>query len=109
VLNRKTGQLVSANPFVLVNWAKGIDRATGRPIEVAEKRPRQDVWARDVLPEPLRREELGADSYSSQTGLVYIPTFNLWHGHRQPTQDYKPGTFTSPPSSSSPRPGPATT
>ena len=93
VLNRKTGQLVSANPFVLVNWAKGIDRATGRPIEVAEKRPRQDVWARDVCPNLFGGKNWEPMSYSSQTGLVYIPTFNLCMDIVNRTQDYKPGTF----------------
>ena len=93
VLNRKTGQLVSAQPFVLVNWAKGIDRATGRPIEVAEKRPRQDVWARDVCPNLFGGKNWEPMSYSSQTGLVYIPTFNLCMDIVNRTQDYKPGTF----------------
>ena len=93
VLNRKTGQLVSARPFVLVNWAKGIDPATGRPIEVAEKRPRQDVWARDVCPNLFGGKNWEPMSYSPQTGLVYIPTFNLCMDIVNRTQDYKPGTF----------------
>jgi len=93
VLNRKTGQLVSAQPFVLDNWAKGIDRATGRPIEVAEKRPRQDVWARDVCPNLFGGKNWEPMSYSPQTGLVYIPTFNLCMDIVNRTQDYKPGAF----------------
>ena len=93
VLNRKTGQLVSARPFVLVNWAKGIDPATGRPIEVAEKRPRQDVWARDVCPNLFGGKNWEPMSYSPQTGLVYIPTFNLCMDIVNRTQDYKPGPF----------------
>jgi alcohol dehydrogenase (cytochrome c) len=93
VLNRKTGQLVSAHPFVLVNWATGIDPATGRPIEVAEKRPRQDVWARDVCPNLFGGKNWEPMSYSPQTGLVYIPTFNLCMDIVNRTQDYKPGTF----------------
>jgi alcohol dehydrogenase (cytochrome c) len=93
VLNRKSGQLVSAHPFVLVNWATGIDPATGRPIEVAEKRPRQDVWARDVCPNLFGGKNWEPMSYSPQTGLVYIPTFNLCMDIVNRTQDYKPGTF----------------
>ena len=31
VLERKTGQLVAANPYVKVTWANGIDKETGRP------------------------------------------------------------------------------
>jgi alcohol dehydrogenase (cytochrome c) len=32
VIERKTGQLVAANPYVKVTWATGIDKETGRPI-----------------------------------------------------------------------------
>jgi quinohemoprotein ethanol dehydrogenase len=31
VLDRKTGQLISANPYVKVTWATHIDKETGRP------------------------------------------------------------------------------
>ena len=37
VLNRKTGQLISAKPYVHINWAKGLD-GNGRPTEAPEKR-----------------------------------------------------------------------
>jgi len=33
VLNRENGQLISAEPFVHLNWAKAVDKATGRPVE----------------------------------------------------------------------------
>ncbi len=93
VLNRKTGQLVSAEPFVLVNWAKGIDKATGRPAEVPEKRPRTNVWAKDVCPNLFGGKNWEPMSYSPQTGLVYIPTFNLCMDIVNRTQEFKPGTF----------------
>ena len=32
VLDRKTGELISAKTYVKVNWAKGLDPKTGRPI-----------------------------------------------------------------------------
>ncbi len=31
VIDRKTGQLIAANPYVKVTWATGIDKETGRP------------------------------------------------------------------------------
>ena len=76
VLDRRHGALVSAAPFVHVTWARGIDRA-GRPIEVPEKRPRLDVWARDVCPGLFGAKNWHPMSYSPQTGYVYIPSFNL--------------------------------
>jgi alcohol dehydrogenase (cytochrome c) len=31
VLDRKTGELIAANPYVKVTWASGVDKETGRP------------------------------------------------------------------------------
>jgi alcohol dehydrogenase (cytochrome c) len=76
VMDRKNGKLVSATPFVHVNWAKGID-ADGRPVENPEKRPRKDIWARDVCPSFYGGKNFPPVSYSSETRLVYIPTFNV--------------------------------
>lgn len=76
VLDRKTGKLISATPFVNVNWAKGIN-ADGRPVENPEKRPRKDIWARDVCPSFYGGKNFPPVSYSSETRLVYIPTFNV--------------------------------
>ena len=76
VLNRKTGKLISADPFVYVNWAKGMDE-DGRPVEDPAKRPRKDVWARDICPSFYGGKNFPPVSYSSQTHLVYIPTFNV--------------------------------
>ena len=38
VIDRATGELISANNYVPQNWTTGIDMATGRPIEVPEAR-----------------------------------------------------------------------
>ena len=76
VLDRRNGALISATPFVFVNWASGIDPA-GRPIEVPDKRPRLDVWARDVCPGLFGAKNWHPMSYSPQTGYAYIPSFNL--------------------------------
>lgn len=76
VLDRRNGALISATSFVYVNWASGIDGA-GRPIEVPEKRPRVDVWARDVCPGLFGGKNWHPMSFSPQTGYVYIPSFNL--------------------------------
>jgi hypothetical protein len=53
VANRDTGKLVSAEPFVPVNWAKGFDVETDRPIEDPAKRPRlterQVTWLEETI------------------------------------------------------------
>lgn len=72
VLDRITGEFISAQPFSRVTWAKGIDQKTGRPIINTEVK-----YARD--PTPVSPGGGGAHSWSPmswnpQTGLVYIPS-----------------------------------
>jgi len=86
VLNRQNGQVISAQTYVPVNWAKGFDNETGRPIENPEKRPRLDVWARDICPNLFGGKNWEPMSYSPDTGLVYIPSFNRCNRVR-PAQD----------------------
>ena len=71
VLDRATGALLSANNFAFVNWSKGIDLKTGRPIPNP---------AAEYLKEPklLFPANSGAHSwqpmsYDPQTKLTYIP------------------------------------
>lgn len=72
VLDRITGEFISAQPFSRVTWAKGIDQKTGRPIINPEV-----MYGKD--PVPVSPGGGGAHSwspmsYNPQTGLVYIPT-----------------------------------
>ncbi len=93
VLNRQNGKLVSAAPFVNVNWAKGVDKVTGRPIEDPEKRPRLNQWARNVCPNLFGGKNWEPMSLSKQTGLVYIPTFHLCMDMAGKTEPYTAGKF----------------
>ena len=93
VLNRQSGKLLSAEPFVPVNWAKGVDLETGRPLEVPEKRPQLSKWARNVCPNLIGGKNWEPMSYSFQTGLVYIPTFNMCMDIANKETPYTPGKF----------------
>jgi len=72
VLDRATGELISAQNFVPINWATGVDMATGRPIENPAAR-----WPGAApsfqLPGPLGAHNWHPMSFSPRTGLVYIP------------------------------------
>ena len=72
VLDRITGEFISAAPFSRVSWAKGIDQKTGRPIINPEV-----MYGKD--PQPVSPGGGGAHnwspmSFNPQTGLVYVPT-----------------------------------
>jgi PQQ-dependent dehydrogenase (methanol/ethanol family) len=93
VINRENGQLLSAEPFVPVNWAERVDRETGVPIEIPEKRPQLGKWARHVCPNLIGGKNWEPMSYSLQTGLVYIPTFNMCMDITNKEEKYTPGKF----------------
>ncbi|MEX1664255.1 PQQ-dependent dehydrogenase, methanol/ethanol family [Zhongshania arctica] len=72
VIDRATGELLSAENYVPVNWATHIDTKTGRPAEVPEAR-----WGGRAphlqLPGPFGGHNWHPMSFSPDTGLVYIP------------------------------------
>ncbi len=73
VLDRVTGALISANNFVPVNWAKGIDLKSGRPIENLDARIDKTGKPSVVLPGPGGAHNWQPMAYSPATGLVYLP------------------------------------
>jgi quinohemoprotein ethanol dehydrogenase len=72
VLDRLTGELISADAFSRVTWATGVDKATGRPIEVPGARYEKGVVL--LTPGPLGAHNWDPMSFNPATGLVYIPT-----------------------------------
>jgi len=77
VLDRRTGKLISARPFVPVNWASRVDLKTGRPVI----NPRARYWKTGKpwlgMPGPLGGHNWQSMSYDWQTGLVYLPAQEL--------------------------------
>ena len=73
VLDRETGELLRANPYVAVNWATHIDMETGRPVENDSRNFAESGKSKWILPGPLGGHNWQAMSYNPNTGLVYIP------------------------------------
>ncbi|MBV8683464.1 MAG: PQQ-dependent dehydrogenase, methanol/ethanol family [Caulobacteraceae bacterium] len=71
VIDRATGKLISAEPFVPVTWAKGVDMATGRPIEIGD--PRYKTAPATIFPSSFGAHNWQPMSFDPQTRLVYIP------------------------------------
>jgi len=72
VLDRKTGEFISAKNFVPVTWATHIDPESGRPVETETARYSGKAPSLQ-LPGPLGAHNWHPMSYSPDTGLVYIP------------------------------------
>jgi quinohemoprotein ethanol dehydrogenase len=75
VIDRSTGKLLSAKQFGKVDWATGIDMATGRPIERAGAR--YEDGEELVWPGPFGTHNWPAMSFNQETGLVYIPSIEM--------------------------------
>jgi len=72
VLDRLTGELISAEPYTQVTWASGVDLKTGRPIETAQARYGEAITT--ITPGPHGGHNWYPMSYNPNTGLVYVPT-----------------------------------
>ena len=71
VLDRLTGELLSAEPYVGITWAKGMDMTTGRPIETLQARYGNELTV--LSPGPGGGHNWHPMSFNPATGLVYIP------------------------------------
>jgi quinohemoprotein ethanol dehydrogenase len=71
VIDRRTGELISADPFVQVNWASHIDLKTGRPVETGQgiyfEKPKL------VFPSWWGGHNWQPMAFNPRTGLVYVP------------------------------------
>jgi quinohemoprotein ethanol dehydrogenase len=77
VLDRKSGELLSAKPYAPINWASGVDAKTGRPIVNPDAVYSETGKPWLGMPGPLGAHSWHPMSYSAKTGLVYIPSFEL--------------------------------
>ena len=74
VINRETGELISAEPFVETSWASHIDAETGKPVEI--NGARYEDGQANITPGPWGAHSWHAMSYNPETGLAYIPTLH---------------------------------
>jgi len=74
VLDRATGELISAQNFVPNTWASHVDLKTGRPAI----NPDVKVTEKPVLMTPTSAHNWNPMSYSPLTGLVYLPALEQW-------------------------------
>jgi quinohemoprotein ethanol dehydrogenase len=75
VIDRVTGQLISADKFCKVTWADRIDIATGRPVETATAR--YDTGETTVWPGAFGGHGAQPMAFNPGLGLAYIPVRDL--------------------------------
>lgn len=77
VLDRVTGQVLSADPFVHITTSRGVDLVTGRLITESAKHPQLGRTTRDICPASPGAKDWSPSAWSPQTGLLYLPHNNL--------------------------------
>jgi quinohemoprotein ethanol dehydrogenase len=75
VLDRRTGELLSARPFSYVNWAREIDPKSGRPI--FSQQSDYEQAPKLILPSMAGAHNWQPMAFNPGTGLVYIPVIEL--------------------------------
>lgn len=78
ILDRVTGELLSAEKFAKVTWASHIDMQTGRPVET-KYADYQSNGGSYIWPSPYGAHNWQPMSFSPKTGLVYIPAQSIPH------------------------------
>ncbi|MBL4682403.1 MAG: PQQ-dependent dehydrogenase, methanol/ethanol family [Pseudomonadales bacterium] len=116
VLDRVTGEFISAKPYVPISWATHVDPESGRPVETPNARyqaasplsglsPEEQVAALKTLtdeqletafhkPSPYGGHNWHPMSYSPDTGLVYIPALDIPFAYgNEPQFHYEEGRW----------------
>jgi alcohol dehydrogenase (cytochrome c) len=91
IIDRATGEVISANPFVFVNTVEGVDLKTGR-VKTNPAKKTGFGTTRDMCPAPPGGKDWQPSSYSVKTGLIYIPHNNLCYEMQGTQANYIAGT-----------------
>jgi alcohol dehydrogenase (cytochrome c) len=104
--DRTNGQVVLAKPYVeRINWTKGIDQKTGKPVDYDPARDVQVYSGRQnytleqptkvVCPSIAGGNNYFPPSYSRRTSLVYIPSMSMCNESTLDQEAIKKGSYFS--------------
>jgi quinohemoprotein ethanol dehydrogenase len=92
VLDRLTGELLSADPIARITWASGVDLKTGRPIETPQARYSEALTT--IAPGPGGAHNWQPMAFNPATGLVYIPASESTFAYGRDTAfRFRPGAW----------------
>jgi lanthanide-dependent methanol dehydrogenase len=92
VLDRSTGEVVSASPFEYTNVIKEVDLKTGRPVLVPGKETAEGRNVRNICPAAPGAKDWQPASWSPRTQLLYVPTNHLCMDFKATRANYIAGT-----------------
>jgi alcohol dehydrogenase (cytochrome c) len=92
VLDRETGEVLSADEYEYVTVTNGIDLETGRPNHVEEKEPKLGQVMREICPAAPGAKDWQPSAFSPATGLLYVPHQHLCMDMKVSEVSYIAGT-----------------
>ena len=92
VMDRATGELLSATGFVHNTATKGVDLKTGELLHIDEMKPVMGKVVRDICPAAPGAKDWNPSAYSPKTGLLYLPHNNLCMDFEGMSANYIAGT-----------------
>lgn len=92
VMDRQTGEVLSADPYVHTTVSKGFDAKAGKVIEDKSKATGFGKTARNICPAAPGGKDWQPTSWSPRTRLLYIPHNNLCMDYEGVEANYIAGT-----------------
>lgn len=92
VLDRETGEVISADAFSYTNTSNGVDLETGRLRVVEAKVPTTEGVTRDICPTASGAKDWNPAAYSPDTGFLYLPHQNICMDWTSRETNYIAGT-----------------
>ncbi|HET6763617.1 MAG TPA: PQQ-binding-like beta-propeller repeat protein, partial [Longimicrobiaceae bacterium] len=92
VMDRTTGEVISAAAYAHVNTTLGVDLVSGRPTENVAKHPTVGQVVREVCPASPGAKDWQPSAWSPRTRLLYVPHQNLCMDYEGVEANYVAGT-----------------
>jgi lanthanide-dependent methanol dehydrogenase len=92
VMDRTSGEVLSASPFAPITTSRGVDLKTGLLQYVEEKKPTRGKVSRGLCPTAPGAKDWQPSAFSAKTGLLYIPHNNLCMDEEDVAVNYIAGT-----------------
>lgn len=92
VIDRATGEVISADAYDTVNVYTGVDLKTGRIQPVEAKEPRLEKTIENICPAPPGAKDWQPTAWSPRTNLLYVPHQHLCANFRTSDVSYIAGT-----------------
>jgi len=92
MIDRATGEVLSADAFAFVNSNTGVDLKTGQIQVVEAKKTKQGETVREICPASPGAKDWQPSAFSPRTGLLYLPHNNLCMDFQGMEANYIAGT-----------------